>query len=111
MTVEPINMDPTALQLKDFEVMLDKCQQAAKDGDLSEYRALDHQLRNMAMAMIGGMPGLYPADDRYFNALKEAVVRLGHTAAEIDRDRRKLKTRKQTDKKIRLAYSNNGGRF
>jgi hypothetical protein len=44
-------------------------------------------------------------------ALRDAVRQLSTTADQIDVDRRKLKTRQQTDRKVRLAYSRNTGRL
>ncbi|MFY0682399.1 MAG: hypothetical protein JXR13_17645 [Thalassovita sp.] len=98
------------INIQEFDELLERFQAAAKAGDLDEFRRLDHQLRSMALAMIGGMPDLQPNDDKYFDALREAVFRLGATAGEIHEERKKLKTRRSSDRKIRLAYSRDGGR-
>lgn len=110
MSESPVDMDQTAERIKEFDTLLEQCQQAAKEGDLDAFRTLDHQLRSMAMAMIGGLPGLEPGQEHYYEALKEAVAKLGETASEIDTDRRKLKQRQGADRKIRLAYSRGSGR-
>lgn len=108
MTITPLHREPTVINVQEFELLLEKLQAAATDGDLELFRKLDHQLRTMALAMIGGMPDLQPNDDAYIDALRAAVYHLGATAGEIQNDRQKLETRRGTDRKIRLAYSRNG---
>lgn len=105
-----LDIDPCAMRLKDFEAVLCACEEAAQEGDLAVYRELDEQLRNMALAMIGGMPGMSPTDSRYASALKEAVTRLGRTAKTIDQDRLNLKARQRSDRRVRLAYGHGMGR-
>ncbi|MEC7961692.1 MAG: hypothetical protein VX083_15800 [Pseudomonadota bacterium] len=104
-------MATPAQHLKDFEDLLEKCQQAARDGDVAAFQGLDHQLRNLAMVMVGALPASEPGDTRMLEALRDAVRQLSTTADQIDVDRRKLKTRQQTDRKVRLAYSRNTGRL
>lgn len=111
MTSDPINTLSAAERVQEFEAMLVRCQQAAKEGDLTNFRALDHQLRNMAMALIAAMPSAEPDEAHYFEALRDAVVKLGTTADEIEQDRRRLQQRKGSDRKVRLAYSRGAGRF
>lgn len=111
MTTNPINTLGAQERVQEFEVMLDRCQQAAREGDLATFRALDHQLRNMAMALIAAMPSAEPDEVHYIEALRDAVVKLGATAHEIEQDRRKLQHRKGSDRKVRLAYSRGSGRF
>lgn len=111
MTSEPINTLSARERVQEFEAMLDRCQQAARDGDMTAFRALDHQLRNMAMALIAAMPAAEPDEVHYFDALRSAVTKLGATADEIEQDRRKLQQRKGNDRKVRLAYSRGTARL
>lgn len=97
--------DPADIRLEEFEEILEEFERAAREGDLDEFRRLDHVLRNKALAVIGGMPDMNPSDERYIDALKDAVARLGTAAGEIQQERRALKARREADQKIRLAYS------
>ncbi|MBR9649639.1 hypothetical protein [Thalassovita aquimarina] len=105
MNDAPTSEDPGADLLKEFEALLVQFEQAARDGDLDEFRRLDHVLRSKALAVIGGMPDMNPTDDRYIDALRDAVARLGTAAGEIQQERKLLKARREADQRIRLAYS------
>ncbi len=105
MNDAPTSEDPGADLLKEFEALLVQFEQAARDGDLDEFRRLDHVLRSKALAVIGGMPDMNPTDDRYIDALRDAVARLGTAAGEIQQERQLLKARREADQRIRLAYS------
>lgn len=105
----PISEDSADIRLEEFQDILEEFEQAARNGDVEEFRRLDHVLRSKALAVIGGMPDMNPTDDRYIDALKNAVARLGTAAGEIEQERRELKARREADQKIRLAYSSKGG--
>ncbi|MDX1779719.1 MAG: hypothetical protein R3256_00215 [Thalassovita sp.] len=105
MSAGPLSEDSSGICLEEFEVILEEFERAARAGDLEEFRRLDHVLRSKALAVIGGMPDMQPGDDRYIDALREAVARLGAAAGEIQQERQMLKARRETDQRIRLAYS------
>ncbi|WP_323785423.1 hypothetical protein [Thalassovita sp.] len=109
MSIEPIDEDFNGFCLQEFEELMQEFEQAAREGDLTEFRRLDHILRSKALAVIGGMPDMKPSDERYVGALKEAVARLGSAAGEIQQERQQLKARRESDRRIRLAYSHRKG--
>lgn len=105
MSDVPQSGEPETDLLDEFDTLLQQFEQAARDGDLPEFRRLDHVLRSKALALIGGMPDMEPSDDRYVDALRDAVARLGTAAGEIQQERQMLKARREADQKVRLAYS------
>ena len=105
MSQEPTSEDSAESRLEEFQAIVEEFEQAARNGDLDEFRRLDHVLRTKALAVIGGMPDMSPSDDRYVDALKHAVARLGTAAGEIQQERRELKARREADQRVRLAYS------
>ncbi|CUH68513.1 hypothetical protein TG4357_03639 [Thalassovita gelatinovora] len=109
MSIEPMNDDPSVFCLQEFEDLMQEFERAARDGNLTEFRRLDHILRSKALAVIGGMPDMNPSDERYVGALKDAVARLGLAAGEIQLERQQLKARRESDRRVRLAYSHRKG--
>jgi hypothetical protein len=111
MNAKAITMDTAENRLAEFLDLLARCQAAAKEERFEDFRALDHQLRNVAMALIGAMPTAEPGDHKYFDAMRDAVTKLGETAQDIEKDRQRLKSRQQADRKVRLAYARGAGRL